>query len=270
MSEKLHKILARNGYGSRREMEGWIEAGRLSINGRTAKTADRVTEDDKISLDGNAITLKFEAASQRVLIYNKPEGVICTRNDPEGRPDVFKALPKLQGSRWIIVGRLDLNTSGLLLFTTDGDLANTLMHPSSEIIREYAVRVLGEVDGAILENLQKGVELEDGKAHFDSIVDAGGKGANHWYHVTLKEGRKREVRRLWESQGLRVSRLKRIRFGPLSLPTKLRTGTFRDLDQAEMNVLYSAIGKKAPAVTKQAKPKTDKRHSGPYRRRRKK
>jgi len=269
MSEKLHKVLARNGYGSRREMEGWIEAGRLSINGRTAKTADRVSDDDTINLDGNNIDLKFEAATQRVLIYNKPEGEICTRNDPEGRPDVFAKLPKLQGSRWIIVGRLDLNTSGLLLFTTDGDLANTLMHPSSEIVREYAVRVLGEVDGVILENLINGVELEDGRANFSSIEDVGGKGANHWYNVTLKEGRKREVRRLWESQGLRVSRLKRIGFGPLSLPARLKSGMFRDLDQSEMNLLYSAIGKQAPKVATQPKPKTGKRHSGPYRRKRK-
>jgi len=269
MSEKLHKILARNGYGSRREMEGWIEAGRLSINRKTAKTADRVTAEDKISLDGNAIELDFEPASQRVLMYNKPEGEICTRNDPEGRADVFSKLPKLHGSRWIIVGRLDLNTSGLLLFTTDGELANMLMHPSSEISREYAVRVLGDVDGLVIENLLNGVELEDGMAQFNSIEDVGGKGANHWYNVTLKEGRKREVRRLWESQGLRVSRLKRISFGPLILPAKLRSGSFRDLDQAEMNVLYSAVGKKAPPVTRQTKPRTDKRHSGPYRRRRK-
>jgi len=255
MSDKLHKILARSGYGSRREMEKWIEAGRLTINGQRARTADRIEEKDKITLDGKLIELDFDDQKQRILIYNKPEGEICTRDDPEGRPDVFAKLPELQGSRWIIVGRLDLNTSGLLFFTTDGELANALMHPSSEIDREYSVRVLGEVDGQVLENLTNGVELEDGFARFESIVDVGGTGANHWYSVVLKEGRKREVRRLWESQGMKVSRLMRTRFGPLVLDRQLRKGSFRDLSKAEAAALYSSVGMKnraaPPPVEKQ-------------------
>lgn len=250
MSEKLHKILARNGYGSRREMERWIEAGRLQINGQVARTADRITDSDSVLLDGESISLNFNEQQHRVLVYNKPEGVICTRDDPEGRPDVFSNLPKLKGSRWIIVGRLDLNTSGLLFFTTDGDLANALMHPSSEIEREYSVRVLGDVDGQVLQNLTEGVELEDGIAKFDAIVDVGGTGANHWYSVVLKEGRKREVRRLWESQGMKVSRLIRTRFGPIILTRHLRKGQFRDLEPAEAAALYSAVGMKSRLSTK--------------------
>jgi len=261
MSEKLHKILARNGYGSRREMERWIEDGRLVINGKEARTADRVEERDKIALDGNLIELNFDDQQHRVLIYNKPEGEICTRDDPDGRKDVFANLPKLQGSRWIIVGRLDINTSGLLFFTTDGELANALMHPSSEIDREYSARILGEVDGQILQNLEKGVELEDGFARFNSITDVGGKGANHWYSVVLKEGRKREVRRLWESQGVKVSRLMRTRFGPISLTRGLRKGTFRDLDKAEGDALYSAVGMKNRIGARQVSSNPEKKSS---------
>jgi len=271
MSEKLHKILARSGYGSRREMERWIEAGRLTINGKPAKTADRVSDNEKIALDGKLIELTFDEQQHRILIYNKAEGVICTRDDPDGRPDVFKDLPKLQGSRWIIVGRLDLNTSGLLFFTTDGDLANALMHPSSEIEREYSVRVLGDVDGQVLQNLVSGVELEDGVAKFDSIADVGGTGANHWYSVVLKEGRKREVRRLWESQGMKVSRLMRTRFGPVALMRNLRKGTFRDLDYSEADALYSSVGMQNK-ITKKAfsqstnKKKTTRNSHSPRRR----
>jgi len=270
MSEKLHKILARNGYGSRREMERWIEAGRLLINGKEARTADRIEVKDKISLDGKLVTLNFDDQQHRILIYNKPEGEICTRDDPDGRKDVFANLPKLQGSRWIIVGRLDINTSGLLFFTTDGELANALMHPSSEIDREYSVRILGDVDGQVLQNLEKGVELEDGFAKFDSIADVGGAGANHWYSVVLKEGRKREVRRLWESQGMKVSRLMRTRFGPISLTRGLRKGAFRDLDKAEAAVLYEAVGMKSK-VTSRPLDRLDKkspRSRGPQQRRR--
>lgn len=248
MSEKLHKILARNGYGSRREMERWIEDDRFKINGKQAKTADRIESKDKVSLDGKLIELNFDDQQHRILLYNKPEGEICTRDDPDGRKDVFATLPKLQGARWIIVGRLDINTSGLLFFTTDGELANALMHPSSEVDREYSVRILGEVDGQILQNLEKGVELEDGFARFDAIIDVGGSGANHWYSVILKEGRKREVRRLWESQGLKVSRLMRTRFGPVSLTRGLRKGSFRDLSKEEAAALYSAVGMKNRAT----------------------
>jgi len=261
MSEKLHKILARNGYGSRREMERWIEDGRLLINGKLAKTADRVEARDRISLDDNLIELNFDDQQHRILIYNKPEGEICTRDDPEGRKDVFSKLPKLQGSRWVIVGRLDINTSGLLFFTTDGELANALMHPSSEIDREYSSRILGDVDGQVLQNLEKGVELEDGFARFDSITDIGGAGANRWYSVVLKEGRKREVRRLWESQGLKVSRLMRTRFGPIALTRGLRKGTFRDLDKAEAAALYSAVGMNNKVTGRQVTSRVDKKPS---------
>ncbi len=272
MSEKLHKILARSGYGSRREMERWIEAGRLTINGRIAKTADRISDNEKVALDGKLIELNFDEQQHRILVYNKPEGVICTRNDPDGRTDVFAGLPTLQGSRWIIVGRLDLNTSGLLFFTTDGDLANALMHPSFEIEREYSARVLGDVDGEVLQNLTKGVDLEDGFARFDSITDVGGSGANHWYSVVLKEGKKREVRRLWESQGIKVSRLMRTRFGPIILMRNLRKGSFRDLDQAEAAALYSSVGMKNKitkrVVTSDATGKHPSRNSHLKRRRR--
>ena len=270
MSEKLHRILARNGYGSRREMERWIEDGRLTINGKDARTADRISDADKISLDGNLIKLNFDDQQQRILVYNKPEGEICTRDDPDGRKDVFAKLPKLHGSRWIIVGRLDINTSGLLFFTTDGELANALMHPSSEVDREYSVRVLGDVDGQVLQNLEKGVELEDGFARFNSITDVGGEGANRWYSVVLKEGRKREVRRLWESQGMKVSRLMRTRFGPIALPRNLRKGTFRDLDKSEAAALYSVVGMKNKVVGRPSVV-ADKKHGrsrSPHQRRR--
>lgn len=250
MSEKLHKLLANAGLGSRREMERWIEAGRLTINGKLAITADRVSEGDKVKLDGRYIDFKFTASKPRVLIYHKPEGEICTRNDPEKRTSVFTNLPKMKTARWIAVGRLDINTSGLLLFTTDGELANKLMHPSAEIEREYAVRILGEVTDDMIKAMTEGVELEDGMAHFDNIEDAGGTGANHWYHVTLREGRKREVRRLWESQGVRVSRLQRIRFGEIVLPRGLRAGKWLDLEGDELAALYECVGLKLPVAEK--------------------
>jgi 23S rRNA pseudouridine2605 synthase len=175
-------------------------------------------------------------------MYHKPEGQICTRHDPENRETVFQHLPKLRKGRWIMIGRLDINTSGLLLFTTDGELANRLMHPSSEIERQYAVRVLGKVDEEILARLKKGVKLEDGMAKFDIIMDAGGEGANHWYQVVIKEGRNREVRRLWESQGLTVSRLIRVRYGAIHLPKSLRLGMIQDLNVDEINLLRESVG----------------------------
>ena len=268
MSEKLHKILARSGYGSRREMEAWIEAGRLSINGKTARTADRITEDDTIKLDGKPVRLNFSPNRQRILIYNKPEGQICSRHDPEGRDTVFSHLPKLRSARWISIGRLDLNTSGLLLFTTDGELANRLMHPSAQIEREYAVRILGQVSPEMLKRLTKGVELEDGRASFDSIVDAGGTGANHWYHVVIKEGRKREVRRLWESQELRVSRLVRIRYGDLVLPRNLKQGNWHELDEKQLLDLYASVNMQPPAVKPRQAHNNSHRRGRPFRRRR--
>ena len=213
MSEKLQKVLARAGAGSRREMETYISAGRVSVEGKTAYLGDRVEGNELIRVDGHQIKLKPLADDLcRVLMYNKPEGEMCTRKDPEGRPTVFDRLPKLDGSRWVAVGRLDINTSGMLLFTTDGELANRLMHPSKQVEREYAVRIFGEVNEAMLQTLRHGVKLEDGPAKFQKITYKGGEGRNHWFHVVLSEGRNREVRRLWESQDVQVSRLIRVRY----------------------------------------------------------
>jgi 23S rRNA pseudouridine2605 synthase len=237
--ERIQKVLARMGLGSRREIESWIKAGRIMVNGSLAKLGDVITTDDRVQLDKKQIKFPRKTDSRpRVIAYHKPAGEICTRKDTQGRATVFSNLPRLKGSRWVSIGRLDINTYGLLLFTNDGDLANRLMHPSSCIDREYAVRVVGKVDEDMLRQLQQGVELEDGPAHFSDIVDSGGEGVNHWYHVTLMEGRNHEVKRLWESQGITVSRLIRVRFGPILLPRNSRTGTVRELDDKELDALY--------------------------------
>lgn len=242
-SEKLQKVLARAGFGSRRELEEWIAAGRVSVNGKLATLGDRVTEADLIRVDGRIVRgTRLQPPRARVLIYHKPAGEVATRSDPEGRPTIFDHLPRLTNGRWIAVGRLDLNTSGLLLLTSDGELANRLMHPSSEVEREYAVRVLGEVAPEVLERLRNGVPLDDGEARFDAIEDAGGEGANHWYHVILREGRNREVRRLWESQGVTVSRLIRVRYGNVTLPRWLRPGRCEDLNEAGVDALMALVG----------------------------
>jgi 23S rRNA pseudouridine2605 synthase len=238
MSEKIQKVLANAGLGSRRQIEAWIGEGRVQVNGRTATTGDRMTYHDKVCVDGREIKLiKSKNQKSRVLLYHKPEGVMCTRHDPEGRPTIFESLPIIRNSRWICVGRLDFNTSGLLLITNDGELANRLMHPSSEIEREYAVRIRGEVTGDTLEKLQKGIKLEDGMARFEQIVDAGGNGSNHWFHVIVREGRNRLVRRLWEALGFSVSRLIRIRFGPVYLPAGLKRGRQVELTDEEVGEL---------------------------------
>ncbi|WP_284217536.1 23S rRNA pseudouridine(2605) synthase RluB [Agaribacter marinus] len=238
-SEKLQKVLANNGVGSRREMEKWIEQGRVSVNGKIASLGDRVEMHDQIRVDGHQISRQKERSPCRVLMYNKPEGVICSLKDPDGRPTVFDRLPRLVGERWIGIGRLDINTSGLLLFTNDGELANRLMHPSYEIEREYAVRVFGEVTPAILRTLTKGVELEDGVAKFNAIHVRPNEdeGLNHWFNVTLSEGRNREVRRLWESQGLKVSRLMRVRYGNLEMFKRLPQGAWVELELSTVNEL---------------------------------
>ncbi|HET7176422.1 MAG TPA: 23S rRNA pseudouridine(2605) synthase RluB [Gammaproteobacteria bacterium] len=252
--ERLQKVLAAAGLGSRREIEGWISAGRVSVNGKPAKLGDRVGPEDRVSVDGRPVRGLERGGDtrRRVILYHKPEGELTTRKDPEGRPTVFQSLPRLRGSRWVSVGRLDTNTSGLLIFTNDGALANKLMHPSSEIEREYAVRVLGQVSEEQLKLLQRGVKLEDGMAAFDDIREAGGEGANRWYHVTLKEGRNREVRRLWEAVGLTVSRLIRVRFGNLGLPRNLPRGTWRDATEEEVGELLAAA--KMPATAPRPKP----------------
>lgn len=255
--EKLQKVLARAGLGSRRELELWIADGRVTVNGAVAKLGDRVTPNQDIRVDGQPLSAGARHGHRRrIIVYHKPDGEVTTTKDPQGRPTVFDHLPVLRNARWIAVGRLDFNTQGLLLFTTDGELANRLMHPSSEIEREYAVRVLGAVDADMLKRLQEGVALDDGPAHFDTIVDAGGEGANHWYHVTLKEGRHREVRRLWEAVGVTVSRLIRVRFGAVTLPRQLRPGRWMDLDKDGEKLLLESVGLKPeapPAEQKRAR-----------------
>lgn len=243
VGEKLQKLLARLGLGSRRGLEEIIKSGRISINGQVATLGDRALLTDEIRIDGRLVRLKAEREKRRrVIAYYKPEGEICSTSDPEGRPTVFDRLPKLTGDRWVMVGRLDINSSGLLLFTNDGELAHRLMHPSNEVVREYAVRVLGEVSPAVASQLTKGVELEDGMAKFDDIKEGGGVGVNKWYHVTIKEGRKREVRRMFESQGLKVSRLIRTRYSTIILPKELRTGRFVELDAKDIGKLVESVG----------------------------
>ncbi len=253
MSEKLQKVLARAGLGSRRELERWISANRVSVDGKIAKLGDRVTEEAKIRVDGVLLKLKKDSEiRRRVLIYNKPVGELCTRNDPENRPTVFDRLPNLRQGRWVAIGRLDYNTCGLLLFTNDGELANRMMHPSSEIEREYSVRIHGQVSEAVLRTLRTGVLLEDGKASFDKIKPGGGEGTNHWYNVTLSEGKNREVRRLWESQDLEVSRLIRVRYGNVELPRALHRGTWSEMEDKEVNALAATVDlkEKTPARKK--------------------
>lgn len=271
--ERIQKLLARAGVGSRREVESWIEAGRLQINSQAVMPGQKASVRDRIELDGKRLDIKAGAeVLRRVLIYNKPEGEVTTRRDPEGRPTVFDRLPRLPDHRWIAIGRLDINTTGLVLFTTDGELANRLMHPSRQIDREYAVRVFGEVDEAMIRRLSEGVLLDDGTARFTDISEAGGKGINQWFHVTLMEGRNREVRRLWESQGVRVSRLKRVRYGPIFLPSRLTMGKWEELDQKTVDSLSRTVD--LPPVDIPAKTpseqKTDDRkqrkYGGPARR----
>lgn len=240
--EKLQKALARLGLGSRRQMEDVIREGRVSVNGNVATIGDRVGQGDEIRVDGRLLRYTAENEKRRrILMYYKPEGEICSTHDPEGRPTVFERLPPLTHDRWVMVGRLDINSTGLLLFTNDGELAHRLMHPSNEIEREYAVRVMGEVTPEIMRNLTNGVQLEDGMAQFDDITEKGGEGINKWYQVKLKEGRNREVRRLFESQGLKVSRLLRTRYGSVELPRELRTGRYLELDRREIDKLTGLV-----------------------------
>lgn len=232
--ERLQKVLAQIGIGSRREIEEWVLAGRISVNGLPAALGQKIGPGDRVKYNGKLIPLNFTSRTPRLLVYHKPEGEIVSRDDPEGRPSVFERLPILRKGRWIAVGRLDFNTSGLLLFTNDGTLANRLMHPRYELDREYAVRLLGQLSDEQIESLKSGIELEDGPARFDTLRNEGGEGANHWYRVTLSEGRNREVRRMFEAVGLMVSRLMRVRYGPVSLPSKLKRGMWMELPEAEV------------------------------------
>lgn len=242
MSEKLQKVLARSGHGSRRELESIIAAGRVSVNGQVATLGERIDTNAIVRIDGREVNIKQpEDVVCRVLMYHKPEGELCTRRDPEGRPTVYDRLPRMQGARWVAVGRLDVNTSGLLLFTTDGELANRLMHPGHEIEREYSVRVFGEVTDAMMRKLKQGVQLEDGPAAFKEIKRGGGEGMNQWFRVVLTEGRNREVRRLWESQGVQVSRLIRVRYGNIKLEQGLPQSGWGELSLKDINYLRDLV-----------------------------
>ena len=253
--EKIQKALSKLGVGSRRDIEQWIKENRITVNSQPAHLGQRVNITDIITIDGHTIkTPRYIENTRKVLLYNKREGEICTRHDPEGRKTVFDNLPKLKIGRWINIGRLDINTSGLLLFTTDGELANRLMHPSYEMDREYAVRLRGEVTQEMIEKLTQGVMLEDGEAKFTDIQKAPkGDGYNHWYHVVVMEGKNREVRRLWESQGILVSRLKRVRFGPVFLTSRILAGKYRELDINEINILCKEVGLETQNTTESPK-----------------
>ena len=272
-TERVHKILAAAGMGSRRALEKRVKSGEVRINGQPAILGSTVKEGDTIELEHRRWRVVSETVQHRTLIYNKPEGEVTSRSDPDGRPTVFDRLPRLRNARWVSIGRLDINTTGLLLLTTDGELANAMMHPSSNVDREYACRIRGEATEEQLQALREGVQLDDGPASFSDIQPAGGTGENHWYHVTIMEGRNREVRRLWESQGLVVSRLKRVRYGAAFLPKHLRMGKWGEISAKDHQVLredsgldsqgsqltLQGIRGKAPARKKAATPSRPRR-----------
>lgn len=245
--ERLHKVLANSGLGSRREMEELIAAGRVTINGEPAQVGQSVSPDDRVKINGKLVRLRSAERLPRVLLYHKPEGEIVSRSDPQHRPSVFASLPRMAAGRWVAVGRLDFNTSGLLLLTTSGDLANRLMHPRYQLLREYAVRILGDLSDDARQRLLDGIELEDGLASFGTFQDAGGEGANRWYRVSLFEGRNREVRRMFEAVGVVVSRLIRVRYGPFVLPPGLKRGRVQELAEPDVRRLLNDFGM-APAA----------------------
>ena len=241
-SERLQKLLSQAGFGSRREMERWIEAGLIQVNGEPAKLGDSATADDKISVKGRVIDNPLKIVYKtRILLYYKPVGEISSRSDPKHSRTVFDHLPHLKQGRWVQVGRLDINTSGLLIFTNNGELANRLMHPKYELEREYAVRVYGQVSPDVIKALLAGVSLDDGIAKFKRIEFKGGEGTNNWYHVVLSEGKNREVRRLWQSQGVEVSRLVRVRYGPFQLPRSLDRGGVVELSMQDVDTYVKSL-----------------------------
>lgn len=245
-TQRLHKLLALAGLGSRRDMETLLASGRVTINGVVAQVGAGVTQYDVVRLDSRILKLPFEAELPQVLIYHKPEGEIVSQDDPEGRATVFDKLPRIKQGKWIAIGRLDINTSGLLIFTNSGELANRFMHPRYEVEREYAVRIFGELNEDQMGMLTHGIELEDGPAKFDRIVAQGGEGANHWYQVVIREGRNREVRRLFEALQLPVSRLMRVRFGPINLPPRVKRGAMLKLEQKQVVELLEWAGLPVP------------------------
>ena len=246
--QRLHKVLASCGFGSRRAMEEMILAGRITVNRMPAEVGQKVGPGDEVRINGEVVKVRFAEPRPRVLMYHKPAGELVTRDDPEGRPTVFEKLPSIGNGRWINVGRLDYNTEGLLLFTSSGELANRLMHPRYEVEREYAVRVMGRLADEQMQKLTTGIDLDDGPARCERVTDAGGDedGSNHWYHVVLKEGRNREVRRIFEALGLMVSRLIRTRFGAIAMPSTLKRGQIVELEPADVDAIVGAAGLRAP------------------------
>ena len=253
-SQKLHKVLAQAGLGSRRLMETWIQEGKVTVNGNVATIGTRVKPSDSIRIGKKSVRWPATHRLPRVLVYHKPEGEIVSHEDPEGRTSVFEQLPQLRGAKWLAVGRLDYNTSGLLIFTTSGELANRMMHPRFAVEREYAVRIVGQLTGGQVERLTKGVELSDGPARCDAVADEGGEGSNHWYRIVLREGRNRVVRRMFEALGLTVSRLIRVRFGVVALPPRLKRGQVTSLPAAEVKRLLAWLDEALPATRQEAPP----------------
>jgi 23S rRNA pseudouridine2605 synthase len=268
--QRLHKVLASCGFGSRRAMEELIVAGRITVNRMPAEIGSKVGPGDEVRINGEPVKIRFTEPRPRVLMYHKPAGEIVTRDDPESRTTVFEDLPPIEGGKWIAVGRLDYNTEGLLLFTNSGELANRLMHPRYEVEREYAVRIMGRLTDEQMAQLTTGIELEDGLAKCDKVEDGGGEeeGANHWYHVVLKEGRNREVRRIFEALGAQVSRLIRTRYGRVAMPAAIKRGQTQELDAQAVNGLLAASGLRANAGSQGPrpphKPGAGKKRAGPH------